>query len=207
MNESTLGENPVIEEAFAAYVQAQEAGQVDAARQILRDNPGLAEEVATYYALCARVPQPWDSSVNSYDGRTIGDFELLHELGRGGEGVVYKARQKSLQRVVAVKVMRHERPQDRDVERFRRDSVLLASLRHPNIVEIYYAGESETGPYFAMELMADGSLKQKLADGWLPTPKQAAELLRVLAEAMQCAHDKQIVHRDLKPANILLGLK
>jgi tRNA A-37 threonylcarbamoyl transferase component Bud32 len=205
MNESTLGENPVIEEAFAAFVQAQENGQTDAARQLMRDHPGLAEEVAMFYALCARVPQPWDSSVNSYDGQTIGDFELLHELGRGGEGVVYKARQKSLQRVVAVKVMRHERfAQDRDVERFRRDSTLLASLHHPNIVQIYFAGESETGPYFAMELMADGSLKQKLADGWLPTPKQAGELVRVLAEAMQCAHDKEIVHRDLKPANILL---
>ncbi len=205
MNESTLGENPVIDEAFAAYVQAQENGKAEAARTILRENPGLAEEVAMFYALCARVPQPWDSSVNSYDGRTIGDFELLHELGRGGEGVVYKARQKSLQRVVAVKVMRLERfSQDRDVERFRRDSTLLASLHHPNIVQIFYAGESETGPYFAMELMADGSLKQKLADGWLPTPHQAAGLTRVLAEAMRYAHDNGIVHRDLKPANILL---
>ena len=122
MNETTLDENPVMEEAFAAFVQAQENGQAEAARQLLRDHPGLAEEVAMFYALCARVPKPWDSSVNSQDGRTIGDFELLHELGRGGEGVVYKARQKSLQRVVAVKVMRHERfAQDRDVERFRRD--------------------------------------------------------------------------------------
>lgn len=205
MNETTLGENPIHEEAFAAFVQAQENGQADAARQLLRDHPGLAEEVAMFYALCERVPKPWDSSCNSQDGRTIGDFELLHELGRGGEGVVYKARQKSLQRVVAVKVMRHERfAQASDVERFRRDSTMLASLQHPNIVQIYFAGESETGPYFAMELMADGSLKQKLANGWLPTPKQAAELARVLAEAMQCAHAKKIVHRDLKPANILL---
>lgn len=206
MDETTFSKDPVLEDAFAAYMQAQENGQVDAARQILRDHPGLAEEVATYYALCARVPRPWDSSVNSYDGQTIGDFELLHELGRGGEGVVYKAKQKSLQRAVAVKVIRHERfSQHREVERFRRDSTLLASLQHPNIVQIYYAGEAETGPYFAMELMADGSLKKKLADGWLPTSKQAAELTRVLALAMQCAHDKGIVHRDLKPANILLS--
>jgi hypothetical protein len=88
MNESTLGENPVTDDAFAAFVQAQENGQAEAARQILRDHVGLAEEVAMFYALCARVPRPWDSSVNTYDGRTIGDFELLHELGRGGEGVV-----------------------------------------------------------------------------------------------------------------------
>jgi serine/threonine protein kinase len=206
MNETTVGENPAREEAFAAFVQAQENGHAQVARQLLREHPGLAEEVAMFYALCARVPKPWDSSVNAQDGRTIGDFELLHELGRGGEGVVYKAKQKSLQRVVAVKMMRHERfSQDSDAERFRRDSTLLASLQHPNIVQIYFAGESETGPYFAMELMADGSLKQKLADGWLPTPKQAAELVRVLAAGMQCAHAKGIVHRDLKPANILLS--
>jgi serine/threonine-protein kinase len=206
MDEATLGEKPAMEEAFATFLQAQENGLTEAARQLLRDHSGLAEEVAMFYALCARVPKPWDSSVNAQDGRTIGDFELLHELGRGGEGVVYKARQKSLQRVVAVKMMRHERfAQDRDAERFRRDSTLLASLQHPNIVQIYYAGESETGPYFAMELMAEGSLKQKLADGWLPTPKQAAELVRDLAEAMQCAHHNGIVHRDLKPANILLS--
>jgi serine/threonine-protein kinase len=208
MTESTIdesGASALCAEAFAAYVQAQENGQTDVARQMLRDHPGLAEEVATFYAQCARLPRPWESSVHSYDGQTIGDFELLHELGRGGEGVVYKARQKSLQRVVAVKVMRHERfAQTREIERFRRDSTLLASLHHPNIVQIFYAGEADTGPYFAMELMAAGSLKQKLADGWLPTPKQAAGLVHDLAEAVQAAHDQGIVHRDLKPANILL---
>ena len=204
MYETTLGENPGLEEAFAAFVQAQENGKAEDARKLLRDHAGLAEEVAMYYALCARVPKPWDSSVNSQDGRTIGDFELVHELGRGAEGVVYKARQKTLKTVVAVKVMRHERFASRsDVERFRQDYLLLASLDHPNIVRILYAGESDTGPYFAMELMAE-SLKDKRANGWLPTPKQAAELILDLAEAMEKAHEKKIVHRDLKPANILL---
>src|SRR5688572_28588105 len=108
MNETTRGVNPAMEEAFAAFVQAQENGQVDVARQLLRDHPGLAEEVAMFYALCTRVPKPWDSSVNSLDGRTLGDFELLHQLDVGGQGVVYKARQRSLQTVVAVKVMRHD---------------------------------------------------------------------------------------------------
>src|ERR1043166_1103810 len=157
MADTTLDHDPALEQAFAAYVQAQENGQWDAARKLLREYPGLAEEVATFYAFGARVPKLWDSSIRSYDGQTIGDFELLHELGRGAEGVVYKARQKSLQRVVAVKVMRHERfSQPRDIERFRRDSTLLASLQHPNIVQIFFAGEAETGPYFAMEYMASG---------------------------------------------------
>jgi serine/threonine-protein kinase len=202
--DSTIGFDDALDEAFAAFLQAQESGQEDAARQLLRDHPGLAERAAMFSALCARVPRPWDSSATSYDGRTIGDFELLHELGRGGEGVVYKARQKSLQRQVAVKVMRHERfSQEPDQQRFRQDSTLLARLQHPNIVQIFCTGESDTGPYFAMELMQE-TLKHKLANGWLPTPKQAAELTLALAKAVQCAHGKGIVHRDLKPANILL---
>jgi serine/threonine-protein kinase len=204
MMDATIGFDDAPDEAFAAYVQAQENGQQDAARQILGDHPGLAERVAMFYALRASVPRPWDSSPSSYDGRTIGDFELLRELGRGGEGVVYDARQNSLQCLVAVKLMHRDRDsQDRDAERFRQNRELLATLRHPNIVQIFSAGESEAGPYFAMELM-EGSLKQKLANGWLPTPKQAAELTHDLAKAVQYAHGREIVHRDLKPANILL---
>jgi serine/threonine-protein kinase len=204
MMDSTIGFDDPLNEAFAAFLQSQENGQEDAARQLRRDHPGLAERVALFYALCARVPQPWESSVNSYAGRTIGDFELLHELDRGAEGEVYRPRQKSLLREVAVKVMRRERfSQDSEKQRFRRNSTLLASLQHPNIVEIYSAGEAETGvPYLAMELMQE-SLKHKLANGWLPTPKQAAELTRDLAHGVQCAHDQAIVHRDLKPAHIL----
>jgi serine/threonine-protein kinase len=205
MMDSTIGFDDPLNEAFAAFLQAQECGQQDAVQHMLRDQPGLAERVALFYALCARVPQPWASSVNSHAGRTIGDFELLHELDRGAEGEVYKARQNSLQRDVAVKVMRRERfAQESEKIRFVRNSTLLASLHHPNIVEIYSAGESETGvPYLAMELMKE-SFKQKLANGWLPTPNQAAGLTLALAEAMKCAHGKEIVHRDLKPANILL---
>jgi tRNA A-37 threonylcarbamoyl transferase component Bud32 len=203
--DATIGFDDPLDEAFAAFLHFQENGQADAARQMLRDQPGLAERVAMFYALCARVPQPWESSVNSYAGRAIGDFELLHELDRGAEGEVYKARQNPLKRYVAVKVMRRERfSQESEKQRFIRTSTLLASLHHPNIVEIYSAGESETGvPYFAMELMQE-SFKQKLANGWLPTPQQAAELTRALAQGVQCAHGKGIVHRDLKPANILL---
>ena len=75
--DSTIGFDDALDEAFAAFLQAQENGQADATRQMLRDQPGLAERVALFYALCARVPQPWESSVRSYDGRTIGDYDLI----------------------------------------------------------------------------------------------------------------------------------
>jgi serine/threonine protein kinase len=203
---TTWVENPALEEAFAAYLQAQENGDPQEAERILQEHPGLADEIAAFFAFRARVPKPWRGNGDALEGRRVGDLELLQELGRGGMGVVYKARDVRLNRVVAVKVMRQERFADaEDAERFRRDAELLASLHHPNIVQIYQAGEAESGPYFAMELVEGGSLAHKRAEGWLPTPLQAAELVRALAEAIQHAHNAGVVHRDLKPANVLLA--
>ncbi|MBI1830574.1 MAG: protein kinase [Planctomycetes bacterium] len=206
-------ETPAVKEAFDAdatfadFLQAKENGRDEDARKLLSDHPALAETVATFYALCARMPEPWGADAASAPGRRVGDYELLQEIGRGGMGVVYRAQDTKLNRLVAVKVMRQERFADaQDIDRFRRDAELLASLQHPNIVQIYHAGEVDNVPYFAMELVEGGSLAHKLADGWLPTPKQAAELVRVLAEAVQHGHGKGIIHRDLKPANVLLQI-
>jgi serine/threonine protein kinase len=203
---TTWLDNPELQEAFAAYLQAQESGRTEAAETLLRAHPGLADEIAAFHAVRDRVPRPWRVIGATPQGEHIGEFELMQELGRGAMGVVYKARDKTLNRLVAVKVMRQERFADAaDVSRFRRDAELLASLRHPNVVQIFHADEVENAPYFAMELIEGGSLARKLADGWLPTPRQAAELVRVLAEAVQHAHAAGIIHRDLKPANILLA--
>jgi serine/threonine protein kinase len=205
---TTWVENPALEEAFAEYLQAQENGATQEAERILREHPGLADEIAAFFAFRARVPRPWRGNGDALEGRRVGDLELLQELGRGAMGVVYKARDIRLNRVVAVKVMRQERFADADdAERFHRDAELLASLHHPNIVQIYQAGEAETGPYFAMELVEGGSLAHKRAEGWLPTPAQAADLVRALAEAIQHAHNAGVVHRDLKPANVLLQVE
>ncbi len=132
-------------------------------------------------------------------------YEVLGELGRGGMGVVYKARQVALNRTVALKMVlagSHAGPAER--QRFKAEAESVARLQHPNIVQVYEVGESEGRPFFSLEYVDGGSLADKLAGTPLPPP-QAAELVRTLARAVQAAHDKGVVHRDLKPANVLLA--
>jgi serine/threonine protein kinase len=130
-------------------------------------------------------------------------YEILEELGRGGMGVVYKARQLGLDRLVALKMIRGNDPWGEHLARFGAEYRALARLRHPNIVPVYDVGEHEGRPYFAMELL-DGGLDKLLARSPQPT-RPSTELLAVLARAIHTAHEQGIVHRDLKPANILLS--
>jgi serine/threonine protein kinase len=132
------------------------------------------------------------------------DYEVLGELGHGGMGVVYKARQISLNRIVALKMIgagAHASPQLR--ARFHIEAEAVASLQHPNIVQVYEVGEHDNCPYMAMEFLDGGSLDEQLAGKPQP-PRAAAALVETLARAMHCAHQRGIIHRDLKPANILL---
>jgi serine/threonine protein kinase len=132
-------------------------------------------------------------------------YEVLGELGRGGMGVVYKARQVSLKRLVALKLIRDGAlagPPQR--ARFRIEAEAAARMRHANVVAIYEVGEHQGRPYFAMELVEGPSLEKHLAGQPQPAPR-AAELLRTLAIAVGHAHAQNVVHRDLKPANILLS--
>src|SRR6266545_2777590 len=131
-------------------------------------------------------------------------FETLGELGHGGMGVVYKARQLKPSRLVALKMLlsgRYARPADR--ARFDSEVEALADLQHPNIVPIYQVGEVDGLPYFAMEYVEGGSLAQRLQGQPLPQ-REAAALVETLARAMHVAHTHGIIHRDLKPANVLL---
>jgi serine/threonine-protein kinase len=137
--------------------------------------------------------------------REFGDFELIEELGRGAMGVVYKARQKSLNRVVALKMVReaHLATAD-DRARFRVEAEAAARLKHPNIVTVYEVGTVDGQAYFCMEYVAGQTLAQRVAaDGPFP-PREAARLVAVIARAVQHAHSFGILHRDLKPSNILL---
>jgi WD40 repeat protein len=135
----------------------------------------------------------------------IPGYEVLEELGRGGMGVVYKARQVGLNRLVALKVVLAGAHAGADeLARFRREAEAVARLHHPNIIEIYEIGERDSLPYFAMEFCAGGSLAHKLGGKPLP-PRQAAEVVEALAGAVQAAHAAGVIHRDLKPANVLLA--
>jgi serine/threonine-protein kinase len=131
-------------------------------------------------------------------------YEIEAVLGRGGMGVVYKARHLALKRTVALKTLAagHSHPADR--ARFRAEAEAVARLQHPNIVQIYEIGEAGGQPFFALEFVAGGSLDGRLAGRPLPPP-DAARLVAALADGMHLAHSRNLVHRDLKPANVLLA--
>jgi hypothetical protein len=131
-------------------------------------------------------------------------YEVLGELGRGGMGVVYKARDLQLNRVVALKMILAGRHADTvDHDRFRREATAVARLQHPNIVQLFEFGEANGLPFFALEFVEGGTLAARLAKQ-LPSATEAARLLATLAEAVHAAHSRNVIHRDLKPANVLL---
>jgi uncharacterized delta-60 repeat protein len=135
----------------------------------------------------------------------IGDYELLEVIAQGGMGVVYKARQKSLNRIVALKLLLGGEHASADFrKRFRQEAELAAQLHHPNIVPIYEAGEHNGQPYFSMEYVPGHDLAGLTRGKPLP-PEQAAEYLKTIAEAVHYAHLQGVLHRDLKPSNVLLG--
>lgn len=134
----------------------------------------------------------------------LGDYELLEEIARGGVGVVYRARQISLKRFVAVKVLLSGHfSTEHAVKRFQREAEAAASLNHPNIVSIYEVGGHEGQPYFSMELLEGRNVAELTRDKPL-LAREAAQLLKTIAEAVQFAHECGILHRDLKPSNILI---
>jgi serine/threonine-protein kinase len=136
--------------------------------------------------------------------QTLRDYEILHELGRGGMGVVYRAKHKALNRVVALKMILSGVHAGADeIARFRVEAEAIARLKHPNIVQVYDIRQQDGQAYFSLEFCGGGSLSGKLRGKPL-VPKEAARIVESLARAMQAVHDAGILHRDLKPANVLL---
>jgi WD40 repeat protein len=134
----------------------------------------------------------------------FGDYELLEEIGRGGMGVVYRAHQRSLNRIVALKMILAGRfAGPTDVQRFQAEAVTAAHLRHPNIVAVHEVGEREGHHFFSMDYV-EGKDLAELAGGQPLPARRAARYLRLIARAIQHAHDQGIIHRDLKPSNVLI---
>ncbi len=149
---------------------------------------------------------PTDRSESSPGLPHVAGYELLGELGRGGMGVVYKARHLKLNRLVALKmILRIGRADPEDEARFRAEAEAVAGLQHPNVVQIYEIGEHVGGPYLCLEYVGGGSLAEHLAGRPQPS-HEAAAFVETLARAVQHAHARGIIHRDLKPANILLQI-
>jgi len=139
----------------------------------------------------------------------LGEYRLIRRLGEGGMGVVYLAIQESLQRRVALKVIRSDRLASREVEeRFRREADAISKLRHANIVTVFGSGEEKGALFFAMELVEgiglDEMLHRSLASAEKPTILQVVDWMRDIARALHCAHEAGIIHRDVKPSNIRL---
>jgi serine/threonine protein kinase len=177
-----------------------QTGLVDAAFDAAPPQP-LGQGVVDPSIVFHRPGQP---AAAAYAAPAVPGYVILGELGRGAMGVVYKARQVDLRRVVALKmILAGAQADPRELARFRREAETVARLQHPNIVTLYGVGEQGGRPYISLEYVAGGSLADRL-DGTPIPARQAAQLAEILARAMSAAHQRGIVHRDLKPANVLL---
>jgi len=135
-------------------------------------------------------------------GKTLGNYQIASQIGKGGMGEVYRAKDQVLGRDVAIKVLPAEFARDTDrVARFHREAKLLASLNHPNIAAIYGLEESGGTSFLVLELVEGQTLADRIKAGPIPV-EESLKLALQIAEALEAAHEKGVIHRDLKPANI-----
>ena len=225
----SLSEDARLADLIVRWEELQQGGRDVSVEELCRDCPDLLDAVREHIGALQAMNEvlvagggwgtttseappagvPPEQTLSDQPGRIgrapcIPGYEILSELGRGGMGVVYKARQLGLGRLVALKmILAGAQARAIELARFRTEAEAIARLQHPNIVQIYEVGEHEGLPFFSLELCSGGSLERKLA-GAPQSPAQAAQLLQTLARAMHAAHEQHVIHRDLKPANVLL---
>ncbi len=195
------GETPT----FAEYARRfpEQADRLEAQLRLYRAlDDGLGESVDTR--------RQDDSSASPAHGEgewpAVSGYEILEELGRGGMGIVFKARQVGLNRLVALKmILGGACATPEQVLRFRREAEAAARLQHPNIVQVHEIGAADGRPYFSLEFVGGGTLAARIAGTPRPV-EEAAALVAVLARAVHYAHERGVIHRDLKPANVLLAV-
>ena len=219
---------PTLEKIIADYLELLERGHPPPQEEWLNQHPAHAEELRNFLAEPERFADKLASSSDVHQPdveaatmplaspapsaprpqqqaeRPFGDYLLIEEIARGGMGVVYKARQQSLNRMVALKmIIAGELASDEDVRRFRMEAEAAGNLDHPGIVPVFEVGERGGQHYLTMAYVPGPSLADLLTDGPLPIA-QAVELVNKMTEAVNFAHESGVVHRDLKPGNVLL---
>jgi WD40 repeat protein len=223
----STSQQSLLEEVLGDYMERLDRGEAVDQEHLLARYPELAEELRSYFAAGAELEQlhrpgkrgvptvsepraprasqePAEAPVAEGTAGGADDYELLEEIGQGGMGVIYKARQRSLSRFVALKMIRADRvASPADLHRFQSEAEAVASLDHPHIVPIYEVGLLQGQPFFAMKLIEGGSLAQHQSR-FAGDLRAGAALLATTARAVHYAHQRGFLHRDLKPGNILL---
>ncbi len=228
--EDLLDQNPrlladaerALELVYSEVLFREELGEAAEVEEYARRFPAFAEGLAALFDVhralesgllldltAANTPDGW----TAWDGEpappgprpVVAGYEIVEELGRGGMGVVYRARHVGLNRQVALKmILAGSHAGAAQIARFHAEAEAVARLQHPNIVQIHDVGEQDGRPFLSLELIEGGSLAQ-YTDGLPQTPDRAVSWARTLAEAVEAAHRAGIIHRDLKPSNILLA--
>ncbi len=217
-----------LHEVLAAYFEEVDRGDAPDVRSLLENHPELTADLAEFFAAQHQFHEltaPFRASESPLgkpgggdptpegrlpgpttpDGdRVVGDYDLLGEIARGGMGIVYRARQRSLNRLVALKVIRDGGcASPDDARRFRNEAEAVANLDHPHIVPIHEVGEHRGCGFFSMKLVEGGSLGDRIKD-YVGDTRAAARIVAAVARAIVHAHERGILHRDLKPSNILI---